>query len=80
MISITKLIALNKLIANLKTVSSRYLRQEFPQIKNAYHKPVFWTASYFVASCGGVTVEQLKKYVQNLASRARIPLPLNRRF
>ena len=58
-------IALTKLIANLKTVSSRYLRKEFPQIKGAYHKPVLWTASYFVASCGGVTVEQLKKYVQN---------------
>ena len=58
-------IALTKLIANLKTVSSRYLRKEFPQIKDAYHKPVLWTASYFVASCGGVTVEQLKEYVQN---------------
>ena len=58
-------IALTKLIANLKTGSSRYLRKEFPQIKDAYHKPVLWTASYFVASCGGVTVEQLKEYVQN---------------
>ena len=58
-------IALTKLIANLKTVSSRYLRKEFPQVKAAYKKPVLWTASYFVASCGGVTVEQLKKYVQN---------------
>ena len=58
-------VALTKLIANLKTVSSRYLRKEFPQIKSAYHKPTLWTASYFVATCGGVTIEQLKKYVQN---------------
>jgi putative transposase len=58
-------IALTKLIANLKTVSSRYLRKEFPKLLDVYHKPVLWTASYFVASCGGVTVEQLKKYVQN---------------
>ena len=58
-------LALTKLIANLKTVSSRYLRKEFPQLKELYHKPALWTASYFVASCGGVTVEQLKKYVQN---------------
>ncbi len=28
-------------------------------------KPYFWTGSYFVASCGSVTVEQLKKYVEN---------------
>jgi putative transposase len=26
-------------------------------------KKVLWTPSYFVASCGGVTIEQLKKYV-----------------
>jgi putative transposase len=28
-------------------------------------KSYFWTGSYLVASCGGVTVEQLKKYVGN---------------
>lgn len=58
-------IALNKLIANLKTVSSRYLRKEFTAVRNAYNKPTLWTASYFVASCGGVTILELKKYVQN---------------
>jgi REP element-mobilizing transposase RayT len=26
---------------------------------------VFWNESYFIASCGGVTVEVLKKYVQS---------------
>ncbi|WP_206338317.1 transposase, partial [Synechococcus sp. 65AY6Li] len=29
---------------------------------------VFWTGAYFVASCGGVTVEELKKYVEQQAS------------
>jgi len=24
-----------------------------------------WTGAYFVASCGGVTIDQLKKYVEN---------------
>ncbi len=60
-------IALSKLIANLKTVSSRLIRKEFPDLsaKYFYNKPHFWTGAYFVASCGGVTVEQLKKYVEN---------------
>ncbi|WP_287684245.1 MULTISPECIES: IS200/IS605 family transposase, partial [unclassified Microcystis] len=60
-------IALSKLIANLKTVSSRLIRKEFPYLaaKYFYNKPYFWTGAYFVASCGGVTVEQLKKYVEN---------------
>ena len=58
-------IQLSKFIANLKTVSSRLIRKEFDDyIKQFYRQPVFWTGSYFVASCGGVTVEQLKQYVQ----------------
>jgi len=54
------------LIANLKTVSSRLIRKEFEShIRQFHKKPVLWTGSYFVASCGGVTIEQLKRYVQN---------------
>jgi putative transposase len=34
-------------------------------VEQFYYKPVFWTGAYFVASCGGVTLEQLKAYVQN---------------
>ena len=60
-------IELSKLIANLKTVSSRLIRKEYPEINKQYFygKPYFWTGAYFVASCGGVTVEQLKTYVEN---------------
>lgn len=58
-------VQLSKLIGNLKTVSSRLIRKEFSEhLSNFYYKPVFWTGSYFVASCGGVTIEQLKKYVE----------------
>lgn len=58
-------IELSKFIANLKTVSSRLVRKDFGEyLDGVYRKPVFWTGSYFVASCGGVTVEQLKKYVE----------------
>ena len=51
-------VALSKLIANLKTVSSRLYRKEF----GLPHS--LWTGAYFVASCDGVTVEQLKAYVE----------------
>lgn len=63
-------ISLSKLIANLKTVSSRLIRRDFPELasKYFYNKPYFWTGAYFVASCGGVTVTQLKKYVENQKS------------
>ncbi|NQZ64445.1 transposase [Crocosphaera watsonii] len=31
-------------------------------------KSLFWTGSYFIATCGGVTIKQLKKYVQKQQS------------
>jgi len=58
-------VQISKFVNNLKTVSSRLIRKEFEeQLSSTYSKPVFWSGAYFVASCGGVTVEQLKKYVQ----------------
>ena len=71
----------SKLINNLKTVSSRYLRKEFvTEVNKVYWKAeslrsgsptmqktqadVLWTSGYFIASCGGVTVDQLRKYIE----------------
>jgi putative transposase len=65
LIQYTPQVELSKLINNLKTVSSRYLRKEFvEQINKVYYKEVLWNNGYFVASCGGVTVEELKKYIE----------------
>lgn len=56
---------LSKFVNNLQTVSSIYIRKEFPaEMQQFYRKPVFWHSAYFIASCGGVTVEELKRYVQ----------------
>ena len=58
-------LSLPKFVGNLKSVTSRKLRAEFPAIVNCYKgKPLLWNESYFIASCGGVTVSQLKKYVE----------------
>lgn len=61
---------LSKFVTNLKSVSSRRMRSEFEEeIKKHYpKKPVFWSESYFIASCGGVTVSTLKKYIENQES------------
>ena len=60
-------IQLSKLVNSLKSVSSRKLRQEFlPELEKTYHKKkVVWNSSYFLASCGGVTISTLKKYIEN---------------
>ncbi len=61
-------LTLSKFVNSLKTVTSRLIRKEFSEeLKEIYWKPIFCNGSYFVASCGGVTVEMLKKYVQGQA-------------
>lgn len=58
---------LSKFVNGLKSYTSMVIRQEFPsEIKRYYWgKPKFWSSAYFIASCGGVTVEILKQYVQS---------------
>ena len=59
---------LSSLIANMKSTSSKIMWETYPQeLQQIYWKGkrVLWTGAYFVASCGGVTIEQLKKYVEN---------------
>ena len=56
---------LSILVNNLKSVSSRKLRSEFTEHLAAFYwKDVFWNGSYFVASCGGVTISTLKQYIE----------------
>ncbi|NJO93430.1 MAG: IS200/IS605 family transposase [Hydrococcus sp. RM1_1_31] len=63
---------LSKFVNNLKTVTSRLINKNNAEyLKGFYWKDsVLWTKSYFIASCGGVTVEQLKQYVESQDSPA----------
>ena len=54
---------MHRLVKLLKGYSSHALREEFPALKRRL--PSLWTNSYFVATTGGVTLETLKRYVQN---------------
>ena len=58
-------VELSKLVNNIKTVTSRRLRSEYQsRVDEFYHKDVLWNGSYFIASCGGVTVSTLKRYIE----------------
>lgn len=54
---------IHRLVKLLKGYSSHALREEFPALKRRL--PSLWTNSYFVATTGSVTLETLKRYVQN---------------
>lgn len=55
---------LSKFINAYKSASSRLIKKEFPQIKQKLWKEAFWSRSFFLATTGGVTLEVLKKYVE----------------
>ncbi len=56
---------LPKFIANIKSVSSRRIRSEFPEIvDNVYWKDVFWNEGYSIDAVGSVKLEVLVQYVK----------------
>ena len=60
------------LISNLKSASSRRIRNRFAQhLKNFYWKPVFWHRAYFVGSVGNVTLETIRRYVEQQGTKEK---------
>jgi len=54
-----------KYLNAVKTISSREIRRKFPKIKKKLWEDTFWSRSYFLATTGQVTLDQLKKYVES---------------
>jgi len=59
-----------KYLNALKTITSRTIRQKFPELKKILWGDHFWSPSYFIASSGQVTLDQLKKYVEEQGKNA----------
>ena len=53
-------------VNNLKTVTSRLVRKEFSEhVKKFYwKKPVFWSRSYCILTCGGAPLSVIKQYIE----------------
>ncbi|MBN1134479.1 MAG: IS200/IS605 family transposase [Methanosarcinaceae archaeon] len=54
-----------KYINAVKTISSREIRRKFPEVKQLLWKDAFWSRLYFLATTGQVTLDILKRYVDN---------------
>jgi putative transposase len=58
-------VALSKLVNSLKGVSSRRLRQEFPELVQHYWRAQrLWSGSYFAGSVGGAPISVLRQYIE----------------
>ncbi len=58
-------VTLSKFINSLKSVTSRMIRKEYPEVKKVLWKDKFWSPSYFLTSVGQVTLADVKKYVES---------------
>jgi putative transposase len=58
-------VALSRLVNSLKGVSSRRLRQEFPDLARHYWRARrLWSGSYFAGSVGGAPLNVLRAYIE----------------
>jgi putative transposase len=65
LISLPPNLDLSRFINNLKTTPSRLIRREFARhLRDVYRKPVFWSRSYCIFSCGGTPLSVIKQYVE----------------
>lgn len=58
-----------KYLNAIKTISSREIRRNFPKVKKKLWEDTFWSRSYFLATTGQVTLDQLKVYVETQRRR-----------
>ena len=52
-----------KYLNALKTITSREIKRNFPEVKKKLRNNAFWSPSYLITTTGQVTLDQLKKYV-----------------
>ena len=58
-------ICVSKLVNSLKGVSSRKLKEKYPELKQYYLKNALWSPSYFAGSCGGAPLNIIKQYIES---------------
>ena len=62
-ISATPILPIHLLVKNLKGISSKILREEFPILKSRLHN--LWTSFYYCEKIGCINDETIKKYIEN---------------
>ena len=61
-----------KYLNALKTITSREIKRNFPEVKQKLWKSAFWSPSYFITTTGQVTLDQLKKYVDSQEAKRNV--------
>ena len=62
LIEIPPIHSIDKIVGKIKAYTAKVLREEYPSLKSRL--PSLWTRSKFVSSCGGVTLQVMKDYIE----------------
>ncbi|WP_405094687.1 IS200/IS605 family transposase [Micromonospora sp. NBC_01412] len=66
MVNFPPTVAVSRLINSLKGVSSRRLRQEFPELVEHYWRAQrLWSGSYYAGSVGGAPLSVVRQYIED---------------
>jgi putative transposase len=69
-------LAVSEYVRILKTATARLIRNRFKEeLKDTLYGDSFWSNSYFISSTGGVTIDTIKKYVENQGKPAKMGRP-----
>lgn len=63
LLSVNPQIGICKVVNGLKGYTSNVLRKEFKHIKSRV--PTLWTRSKFISTCGAVSLETVKRYIED---------------
>ena len=61
----TPLLNITRYINAIKTITSREIQRNFPEVRKELYNNKFWSPSYFLATSGQVTLDVLKGYVDS---------------
>ena len=56
---------LSKFLNAYKSASSRLIKKEFPSIRQALWKEMFWSKSFCLLTTGGVTTDVIRRYIES---------------
>lgn len=63
LLDINPKVGVYQIISKIKGYTSHQLREEFPELKRKL--PCLWTNSNFISTCGSVSLEVVKKYIED---------------
>ena len=56
---------ISKFLNAYKSVSSRLIKIEYPEIRERLWKKYFWSRSYCLITTGGITIDVIKQYIES---------------